>query len=637
MIEIENLTPENENNCTPSKGSIGRRKRPWYLHIPILHIVAIAVYAIPLFGAPNRKEEAVLDEQHIVNAENKDVNGPTTWTNVFTDDYWGRPLTYHSSHKSWRPLSILSFRYLRGMDVPRISDLSMHRLVNVLTHAAAAELVGTLAVKLLAPESDASWLHGLTKLCFALHPTHVEVVANAANRPHIVATLLAVYASDPATPWLLFLLSIVAALLAAETALFQVVPIATTLVAISYVQRFHGPHRRPPAGNMLWQVVHTVRQPPIFLRLLGLCVLAVTYYGGRWYYDTLSIPEGLIRPAENPFFTLQGWTRVYSYGMVVGVHLYKQWDWDYVGFSHEYGRACLDPVEQAYDVRLLPAALMFAVLALVGMVLLLQQIRRRSLSKGLILYVVTLSWTVTLFPISGIVKVGTFIADRIVVASTVPVAIVHAYAMTSWLQWGAARGDAGSRRRCLISTERNVRKFGVLSLLLVLSWQRIDTRARQWMNSITLMESSLRSCPRFAKGHLETSKIYSGLYQERYNLTRARWHLQQAAAIDPDFCDVHHQFALLEAREGNHIAFEERLLNAVQCAFTSAQAQVLWHQYWPQALDETNNTPEKLAGNKARYDAHMAVIAAAIEAQAAQEKAEAKKSPLAVHWGSNKA
>jgi hypothetical protein len=634
MIEAENLSPKNENDCSPLKGF--RRRRPWYRRIPILHVVAIAVYAVPLFCATNRKEEAVLDEQHIVNAENKDVNGPTTWTNIFSDDYWGRPLTYHSSHKSWRPLSILSFRYLRGIEFIHFSDLSMHRLVNVLTHAVAADLVGTLAVKLLVPESDSlrHWLHGLAKLCFALHPTHVEVVANAANRPHIVAVLLAVYASDPATPLILFLGSVVAALLAAETALFQVIPIATTLVAVSYAQLFYGPHRRPPSGNMLWQVVQTTSQPHIFLRLLWLLILAVTYYGGRWYFDTLSIPEGLIRPAENPFFTLQGWTRVWSYVLVVGVHLYKQWDLDYVGFSHEYGRACLDPVDQAYDVRLLPAAFLFALQFLVGTVLLLQQICRRSLSKGLILYVVTLSWTMTLFPISGIVKVGTFIADRIVVASTVPVAILQAYAIMSWLQLGASPEDSESRNDLV--SERNVRKFGVLGLLLLLSWHRIDTRARQWMNSVTLMESSLRSCPRFAKGHMETSKIYSGLYMERYNLTRARWHLEQAAAIDPDFCDVHHQFALLEAREGHHMAFEGRLVNAVQCVFTSAQAQVLWHQYWPQALDETKNTAEKLAENKARYDSHIAVIAAAIGAQAAQEKAEAKKSPLAIHWGSSK-
>jgi hypothetical protein len=204
------------------------------------------------------------------------------------------------------------------------------------------------------------------------------------------------------------------------------------------------------------------------------------------------------------------------------------------------------------------------------------------------------------------------------------------------LQLGKPRLDTTDSAFSLLNiTGRNVRKLGVLGVVLLLSWHRIDKRARQWMSSISLMESSLRSCPRFAKGHMETSKIYSGLFPERFNLTRARWHLDQAAAIDPDFCDVHHQFALLEAREGHYMAFEQRLLNSLQCAFTSAQAQVLWRQYWPQALDESKNSGEKLAENKARYDSYMAVLASAIEAQVALEKEATKKSPLAIHWGSN--
>ena len=602
--------------------------------------------------------EAVLDELHIVSRDNHDVNGMTSFRTIFTNDYWGRPLTYPASHKSWRPLTIVSFRYLRGIDffypyTMRMSDLTMHRFVNVLTHAATADLVGKLAVRLLvvviSPLNDsdntnmAFWIFAVTKLCFALHPTHVEVVVNAANRSHIVSVLLAVYASDPSIPFLAFCVAIIAALLSSETALFHIVPVAVTIVAIAYLQKYHGRRPQRPRGNIFCQLLCLIRQQPqLLFRILWLGMAAVTYYGGRWYYNTLSIPDGLIRPAENPFFALTGWTRVYSYIMVVGIHIAKQYDMDMVGFSHEYGFNCIPPIETWYNVRLLPALLIGLAHVLVGCLFVLRQRRRRTISKGLILYVVTLAWTVTLFPISGIVKVGTFISDRIVVASTVPIAILQAYGIVSWLQLGIHNSHTSSSSRSHGTTQlswidailnpRVQRKLVLLGIVFVLAWRRIHLRSLEWMSSATLLESSLRTCPQFAKGHLEISKIYSGLYPEKFNLTQARYHLKQAERIDPNYCDVHFQFALLEAREHNYMTFEQRLVNALQCGFTMGQAHPIWHQYWPNLLDETHNSPTMIAENRKRYESYMAILAKAIEKETAQEEKHAQqqgnKSPF---------
>ena len=623
-----------------------RRSSGWWsaMYLLLVHLLTLSIYAVPLYvSSRTNREEAVLDELHIVSPDHHDINGVTTLQTILTNDYWGRPLTYPASHKSWRPLTILSFRYLRG--IARImSDLMMHRCVNVLTHAATADLVGRLAVA-LAPhdnnsdDSQTFWIFVVAKLCFALHPTHVEVVVNAANRSHIVSVLLAVYASDPSVPFLFFLIAVVGALLSSETALFQIVPIAMTIIAISYTQTYHG--RRPaprPRGNMIGQLfATTVHAPHILLRILWLGLAAVTYYGGRWYFDTLSIPEGLIRPAENPFFPLTGWKRFYSYAMVLGVHLAKQYDYDYIGFSHEYGFNCVAPIDTWDNVRLLPVLLMVLTHALVGCILLLRQRRRRTIAPGLIFYLVTLAWTFTLFPISGIVKVGTFISDRIVVASTVPIAMLQAYGITTWLRIGFTRRTTnsstnGATKTSWIDTilnQRIQRKLCLLGMIFVLAWRRIHLRSLEWMSSVTLLESSLRTCPQFAKGHLEISKIYSGLYPEKLNLTQARDHLNQAERIDPNYCDVHFQFALLEAREHRYIPFEKRLVNALQCGFTMGQAHPIWHQYWPNALDETHNSPTIVAESRKRYESYMSILAKAIEQEERQEqKSTQNKSPF---------
>jgi len=41
---------------------------------------------------------------------NPDVRSDTPWTTLLTNDFWGKPLTDPTSHKSYRPLCVLTFR-----------------------------------------------------------------------------------------------------------------------------------------------------------------------------------------------------------------------------------------------------------------------------------------------------------------------------------------------------------------------------------------------------------------------------------------------------------------------------------------------------------------------------------------------
>jgi hypothetical protein len=58
-------------------------------------------------------------------------------TDIFTHDYWGSPIWSNLSHKSYRPLTVLSFRFnhsLHGLDP------AGYHLVNALLHALATLL-----------------------------------------------------------------------------------------------------------------------------------------------------------------------------------------------------------------------------------------------------------------------------------------------------------------------------------------------------------------------------------------------------------------------------------------------------------------------------------------------------------------
>jgi hypothetical protein len=106
----------------------------------LLCLLASLVYLLPVLSPFKlNRRDPVFDELHILSPENKDINGESTLRTIFTKDYWGRPMNAPSSHKSWRPLTVLCFRYLKGGRLR--SRLTAYRIVNILTHACVAELV----------------------------------------------------------------------------------------------------------------------------------------------------------------------------------------------------------------------------------------------------------------------------------------------------------------------------------------------------------------------------------------------------------------------------------------------------------------------------------------------------------------
>lgn len=288
---------------------------------------------------------------------------------------------------------------------------------------------------------------------------------------------------------------------------------------------------------------------------------------------------------------------------------------DPIGFSHEYGFDCVPALETWEDQRiLLPIGTGVALAAS-----LLVAFAWRSNPSVLGLVAVHWAWLLTLFPISGIVKVGTFIADRIVVASTVSVSIWIGWGLTYWITTGIHSSLPAKPLQGVI-----------IGWILVMSYLKVHTRTLQWMDSISLLSSSLETCPRFAKGHMEMSKIYSGLFPDMFDLGKARWHLDQAKAIDPDLCDYHQQYAHVAIQEGNYLEHEEELTQAVLCPFTMGGAMEMWKRYWQVS---TNTAKGKdLEEIQARQMYYTGIIQQAAEKQENERRAKKKASSPLAGW-----
>lgn len=114
--------------------------------------------------------------------KNPDLLPETPFINLFYNDFWGTPLTNSGSHKSYRPICVLSFRlnYYFGKLNPwgyHFTNVLLHALVTILfTHLSSIFLQKALPTI-------------LAGLLFASHPVHTEAVAGVVGRADVGACL----------------------------------------------------------------------------------------------------------------------------------------------------------------------------------------------------------------------------------------------------------------------------------------------------------------------------------------------------------------------------------------------------------------------------------------------------------------
>ena len=123
----------------------------------------------------------VFDDREAI-LSNSDVVHGMPLRNLFTNDFWGIPMSHPESHKSYRPLTILSFRIQH--DMHGLSAFALH-LVNTLLHSILT-LVFTYLSFLLTDSESVGLVAGLL---FGVHPIHTEAVAGVVGRAEILSGL----------------------------------------------------------------------------------------------------------------------------------------------------------------------------------------------------------------------------------------------------------------------------------------------------------------------------------------------------------------------------------------------------------------------------------------------------------------
>ena len=234
----------------------------------------------------------VFDDVYAI-VQNPDVYSSTPLSNLLKHDFWGFPLQSETSHKSFRPLTTLTFR----IQMSRADNIADSRSANIM-HVANVILHGintALLVPLYSKFGFTSTESFVASLLFACHPVHVEAVANLVGRAELLATafsILSILVWSPSNRlWPLSMLSGSLALLCKETAAVVALPMCAVMQFLSVSKASFGSR---------WKAV-------LPLLLLVLLLLArVTLHGGLQ-------SRPFLHPESNPgAFHENGTTRILS-------------------------------------------------------------------------------------------------------------------------------------------------------------------------------------------------------------------------------------------------------------------------------------------------------------------------------------
>ncbi|KOC70586.1 Transmembrane and TPR repeat-containing protein 4 [Habropoda laboriosa] len=153
-----------------------------FTDIPVpLSLFIITVLSLCFANSYNG--EFVFDDSEAI-VHNEDVqNSPLI--DVFKNDFWGTRLTHKQSHKSYRPLTILSFRlhfWLRGALIAQD-----YHIVNIVLHTIVCMLMLPVFNILLGSKEKSTAFYATA--LFAVHPVHTEAVSGIVGRAELLCAL----------------------------------------------------------------------------------------------------------------------------------------------------------------------------------------------------------------------------------------------------------------------------------------------------------------------------------------------------------------------------------------------------------------------------------------------------------------
>ncbi|HEY9226752.1 MAG TPA: hypothetical protein VIP11_08910, partial [Gemmatimonadaceae bacterium] len=150
--------------------------RWWALSVAVLAVASSAIGIVNKF---------TYDDRYVVEL-NPIMKGMAGWWRVFATSYWPR----NWGGDGYRPITILAYKI--EYNIGGGSPVVFHA-VNIALYVLASVLVFQLATRLFTPQRR--WAAWLGAALFAVHPVHVEAVANVVGQSELIVAVLLIAAT----------------------------------------------------------------------------------------------------------------------------------------------------------------------------------------------------------------------------------------------------------------------------------------------------------------------------------------------------------------------------------------------------------------------------------------------------------
>uniref|UniRef100_A0AAG5CYB4 dolichyl-phosphate-mannose--protein mannosyltransferase n=1 Tax=Anopheles atroparvus TaxID=41427 RepID=A0AAG5CYB4_ANOAO len=542
--------------------------------------------------------------------KNMDVrNVETPFRSLLRHDFWGNNLTDPTSHKSFRPLTVLSYQLenrLLGLNAGHMKK------VNFLLHTIVCLLVLKLYQTLGHENANTFRTSFWAAFLFTVHPIHSEAVVGIVGRADLLAAIGYISVLLLYQRWLaggrrfsfivypvLFLLTVVS-MLFKETGMTALVACG----AIDLLKRIQFP------------VQEFVRvQMSCVIRVIILALLSIATLVLRFWIMDFEKPR--FHRMDNPVGASNStMTRVLSQSYLYWLNAWLLLCPDWLSFDWALGSVPL--VEHVFDLRMLLVLLLYGV----GVVLVFHP----SVSKPKDIKLSLALSIVPFLPACGVFRVGFVIAERLLYLPSIGFCYLIA---------------AGCRRLIKRSTVFYI----PLCFLCTAFILKTQSRAYEWTSEDLLFRSALRVCPRNAKVYYNIARLatdqgdretafafYSraielhteyeaahmnlgNLYRETHDLDRAEKHLRKAIEIHEPFPSAWMNLGIVQAAQKNHVASlvsYQRALelkpNYANCLYNlgnlyiDMQNSSMALRYWREAIQQNPRHSKAWANILALYD-----------------------------------
>lgn len=535
----------------------------------------VFVFAVACFMNSYQGDFVFDDSEAILS--NNDLKSETPLSDLFVHDFWGSKLDSKTSHKSYRPLTVLTFRwnyFLSGGPYP----MSFH-IVNIILHGLVSVLMLAVFSLVLAGshnDREGRPLFGAPKaslacaILFAIHPIHTESVAGIVGRADLLCALLFILSflcyvrsccqdtvsrthatlHRPETfslAW--FCLSVVfcgLSVLCKEQGITVIgICSAYDIIVICQVDVLRLLRLKKSTENQNQEASPSVTKQntsgdwfkSLCVRHLFLAITGAAILVTRWRVMGSAPP--VFQVFDNPHSFVNGTLlRTLNYNYLYALNcwiLVNPW-W----LCFDWSMGSVPTIDSVSDPRVLAVIVLWVVLAFCLYSACVGPIgqQQRQLTMALALLIVPFLPASNLF-----FRVGFVIAERVLYLSTAGFCILVVMGICKLQQ----KFSSMNTRYCL---------FFLVAVFMIRSIQR----SNEWKTEMALFTAGAKTCPLNAKVHYNIGKLNSDLG----NIEKAISKYRLAISLNPEYDQAMNNLGNLLKDQGKNKEAEQLLRRAVE-------------------------------------------------------------------------